>query len=264
MAGALSQLPKGWFYRNMEMKRGEGITTGPKLSSFCLVLSRGGTGLHDAITACVIYTVLMYTIPFFFFNRNLKCLGQMLLSFPTAYRFLLLLPERRSMPERGMSVFTAVLTGIQHPGLSLLHKARRIASHTNLYWLWGGEESPSCQQLHKHSLSPQTELFFHLIHKHPTGSSSSWAQPWVTSRGTEWSEHTCEFIVLRDNSAKGDQQSGEVREGQRLLEVALPDAPVFGSDRDARSEEEGQSKVRDHGPCVEHLGVGGLEGRLQR
>lgn len=67
MAGALSQLPKDGLQEYGDEERGRHYDRPQTELPFCLVLSRGGTGLHDAITACVIYTVLMYTIPFFFF-----------------------------------------------------------------------------------------------------------------------------------------------------------------------------------------------------
>lgn len=61
-------------------------------------LWKNNAGLSDAITACVTYTVPMYTIPFL---EKFKVPGfKYAHSFPTdSYRFLLLLPERRSVLE---------------------------------------------------------------------------------------------------------------------------------------------------------------------
>lgn len=63
---------------------------------FCAFLSGGITGLNDATTACVSTQFLCTR---FLFHRNLKCLGSTrpLLSHTVAYRFLLLLPEGRSV-----------------------------------------------------------------------------------------------------------------------------------------------------------------------
>lgn len=102
-------------YRNMETEKEGGIRTGPKLRSPSAYLSGGDAGLNDAMTACVIYTVPMYTIPFSF-NRNLKCLGSnMLIPFPQPTNSSCCFQREGGRPwERGMNVFTVILTGIQH------------------------------------------------------------------------------------------------------------------------------------------------------
>lgn len=75
-------------------------------------------GLNDATAACVSTQFLCTR---FLFHRNLKCLGSTrpLLSHTTAYRFLLLLPKRRSvLMEDALGKrnerFTVALAGIQH------------------------------------------------------------------------------------------------------------------------------------------------------
>ena len=113
-------------------------------------------------------------------------------------------------------------------GLSLLHKREELL-HTQTC-TGSGEETKARQA------SSSTNTASHPRHSYSftsfintLSSSSSWARPWVTSRGTEWTGHTCELTVLCDkgwgssqgglgNSAEGDQQSGEVRKGQRSLQ----------------------------------------------
>lgn len=102
-------------------------------------------------------------------------------------------------------------------GLSLLHKREELL-HTQTCTGSGEERKARQASSSTNTASHPRQSYSFTSFINTLSSSSSWAQPWVTSRGTEWSEHTYEFIVLRDNSAKGDQQSGEVREGQRLLE----------------------------------------------